>query len=483
MQLPLLHNIAPTLPSTPCGTLETSSFEHQSQTVRRKEATATRQTTDTGCRGKLALTGPPDSGAYVYLDVIYQNHSGRSGEIAYRCADFQITGRVLAARRSHSLAIPRAALRQEPTVRFAADVPIEIEATTVRADYYDYFGLRSRSADPQRWAAAAARSRQAAAVIPRSVQWFITWKCNFACAYCWQEVSSELYRAGRANRIPPERWAASIQRLEPRELYLTGGEPTLYRQLPEFIGLLSPDIELEMTSNLGPSFSVDRFLEHVAPERFRELVLSLHPTQIDPADFFAKLDRLHAAGYRNLAVEMVMYPQNLPAAQDVFDRCRDLGISLCFDPYVPAAHDPVGRDAEADGRDAPLGRSGRRLHPRAGRACANAELRSAAILGRSRRSGGGGPRAIFCPAGSRRINVDELGDAYCCMSAVDRSKLFDRLALPHYAPIGNIFAPDFQMLEEPILCWESFRCSSCDLYSLDSAWTAAPGAATLPLPE
>jgi MoaA/NifB/PqqE/SkfB family radical SAM enzyme len=482
MELPLLHDMAPVLPIASFAASGLPSAERVALGVCWNQVRATNEINRTVCRGKLELTRLPETGAYAYLDVIYQNHAGRRGKIAYRCADFQTTGRVLEHRRSHSLAIPLAALRKEPTVHFAADVPFEIEATTVRADYYDYFGLHSRSADPNGWAAELGRSRRAAAAIPSSVQWFITWKCNFACAYCWQEVSSELYRAGRANRIPPERWAAGIQRLEPRELYLTGGEPTLYRQLPEFIGLLSPEIELEMTSNFGPSFSVDRFLEHVAPERFRELVLSLHPTQVDPAIFFAKLDRLHAAGYRGLAVEMVMYPKNIPFAQDALERCRELGISLCFDPYVPAAHDPVGRDgnlmaemrkwvdaAAAHTRELSVLRSRNFDLPQIW------EVRGqAAVAGRA---------PIFCPAGSRRINVDELGDAFCCMSAVDRSKLFDRLALPHYAPIGNIFASDFQMLEQPILCWESFRCSSCDVIALNSAWTVAPGATTPPLPE
>lgn len=291
-----------------------------------------------------------------------------------------------------------------------------------------------------------------------------------------------MYRAGRANRIAPETWAASFQRLKPRELFLTGGEPTLYKQLPEFIGLLPHDIELVMHSNFGRSFSVDRFLEHVAPDRFRELVLSLHPTQIEPAEYFAKLGRLHAAGYRGLMVEMVLYPQNLPVAGEAFERCRELGISLRFDPYVPAVHDPVGRDAAlmaemrgwvdkaaAHTKDLGAVRGWNFDRPQFWEVKGQPEL-----AGRS---------PIFCPAGSQRVNVDELGDVYTCMSAIDRSKLFDRLALPHYAPTGNIFSKDFQFLDRPILCWESFRCSSCDFQSLDSAWTKSPCESSLPLPE
>jgi hypothetical protein len=150
---------------------------------------------------------------------------------------------------------------------------------------------------------------------------------------------------------------------------------------------------------------------------------------------------------------------------------------------VPAANDPVGRD------DALMAQ----MHDWVQRAADYTH-----DLGKMRLwsfekpqfwESASGPRPrghapIFCPAGSRRVNVDDEGDVYVCMSAIDRSKIFDRLSLPHYAPIGNLFDDQFALLERPILCWESFRCSACDFQVVDPAWTLVPGAAaTLPLPE
>ena len=77
---------------------------------------------------------------------------------------------------------------------------------------------------------------------------------------------------------------------------------------------------------------------------------------------------------------------------------------------------------------------------------------------------------IFCPAGSLRINVDSTGDAYTCMSAIDRSKLFGDYALPHYKSIGNILDGTFKRLEEPVICWEKFRCSACDYQRVGKYW-------------
>ena len=77
---------------------------------------------------------------------------------------------------------------------------------------------------------------------------------------------------------------------------------------------------------------------------------------------------------------------------------------------------------------------------------------------------------IFCPAGWKKINVDFEGNIFTCMSAIDRSKLFHQSAMPHYTPIANIFDKDFELKKEPVICWESFRCSACDYQMLQHAW-------------
>jgi len=436
-----------------------------------------------GSVGHFYLSQLPDSGAYVYLDVVYAARSAARGQIDFRCADFSRSGRVLpGGRRSHSLAVPMAALHKSRTVSFQSTTPITIESAVVRADYYDFFGLQSQAVDRTRYDAEEARSQELAEPIGRSVQWFVTWKCNFTCAYCWQEVAAEAYRGGRANRIEPRVWADRFERLEPRELYLTGGEPSLYKQLPQLIAMLDPGIELVMHSNLGKAFHLAPFIEHVATDRFRELTFSLHPTQCKLDEFFGKLTELQQAGYLNLMAEMVLYPQNLPFAAEVLDRCKAMNMPLRYDPYVPAADDPVGRDEPLLAR----------MRDWVDRASSHTERLGGLRLWSFEKpqywqhgaAPAAGRAAIFCPAGSKRINVDDEGDVYVCMSAIDRSKIFDRLALPHYAPIGNLFDDRFELLERPVVCWESFRCSACDFQVVDRAWTRVPAAPRgLPLPE
>jgi radical SAM protein with 4Fe4S-binding SPASM domain len=92
---------------------------------------------------------------------------------------------------------------------------------------------------------------------------------------------------------------------------------------------------------------------------------------------------------------------------------------------------------------------------------------------------------IYCPAGWKKINIDFEGNIFTCMSAVDRSKLFHSTAMPHYSPIANIFDDNFELQKEPILCWESFRCSACDYQMIKHSWTPFKNEFNyqLPIPE
>jgi hypothetical protein len=82
------------------------------------------------------------------------------------------------------------------------------------------------------------------------------------------------------------------------------------------------------------------------------------------------------------------------------------------------------------------------------------------------------------------IVVDPEGYAYVCLSASVRAKLFGPCSLPHYQPIGNILDKDIELLERPLICWESFRCSGDQFQHLSPAWTLlSDRLGPLPLPE
>jgi len=456
-------------------------------------------TDDTQSSGELRVALLPTSGAYAYIDVIYSARNLNGGQIVYSCGDFKLEGKVLdGGRRSHSLAIPLAALRKNRIVNFNSTAPLAIESAVLRRDYYDFMGIQWANRDDAQMARSEQLAMQRTSHVGPYIMWFVTWKCNFTCAYCWQEVSSDQYRRGKANRIEPEVWVDRFHKLNPTDIYFTGGEPTLYKKLPELISMLDPKIRLTMTSNFSRTFVLERFQELVKPDRFSELTFSMHPTQFGVPEFFEKLTKMKSAGWKNVGVEMVLYPQNLQFAGEVLERAFDLQVSVKFDPYVPAANDPAARDetfmAEMRkwvDRGADYSRKLGELQvwdfnkPQYGEVMPVTAPLPVISQSDDPPPCGSGRDPIFCPAGSRRVTIDELGDVYSCMSAVDRSKLFDRLALPHYTPLGNLFQDGgFQMLERPIPCWESFRCSACDFQVLDIGWTKMPETAVqLPLPE
>lgn len=356
---------------------------------------------------------------------------------------------------------------------------------SIRNNFYDYLGLWSFNSTEANIAAEKS-CLSSAANTGLFAQWFVTWKCNYSCKYCWQEENANSYRGERISRRKPEEWAAKFNEMKLSHLYFTGGEPSLYKELPQLISMLDPNIGLLMTTNLGGSFNVDRFVSLVPPGRFVELMASCHPTQIDYAEFIGKMRQLRAAGFTGLGVEMVMYPENIECAEPLIRDCRELGIKLRFDRFVPAGtYQPLdgallqridGYIEQANEVTSVATVSEVSWYDSVGTSAPTVSL-AEPDLGSLRN------KAVLCPAGSSRINIDGDGQAFPCMSSIDRAKLFGIHALPHYRPIGNIFDADFRLFDRPVVCWEAFRCSACDYQVLAKSWRTFKADRTFPLPE
>ncbi|MEX3854200.1 radical SAM protein [Paraburkholderia sp. BR10923] len=399
--------------------------------------------------------------AQVYVDISYSTQ--QRGSIEF-CGGAVTSALLTGGPRLISVMLPRHAI-ENGYLAFRSSTEFEVISAVVRKDFYDFLQLNQSGANQERLAIATDRSGH----IPLSIQWFVTWHCNYSCEYCWQEVESDKYRIGTISKTSPREWAESFNRLNPAELFLSGGEPSLYKALPEFISLLDRSIELVMHSNLGPSFSVEKFIEFVALDRFKELTFSFHPSQTSFDDYFAKLERLAKAGFRNLKVEMVLYPPHLEHAQRVYDWCEQHRVELRFDPYTPAKISMLQRTPGQIEQMKVWTKKAAALVEQLGRKEVY-QFEHKPYWGDEDGSELDLHAPIYCSAGSRRINVDGDGNAYTCMSAIDRTKLFGDKALPHYASIGNVLESGFQLLEKPIPCWEAFRCSACDFQVLDSAW-------------
>ncbi len=178
----------------------------------------------------------------------------------------------------------------------------------------------------------------------RLLTWFVTWQCNYRCPYCWERLEEEKYRGlGKSSiDISPEEWADAINRVKPRELYITGGEPSLYRGLPRVIDRLNDSIALRMTTNFGQSFDLSAYEQAIRNGRFRHITASFHPSEVGTEFFYEKVRRAKNMGIVEncgFSIEMVLFPDDLSKAEDLLAFCEAEDIDVSPDIY----NDPKSR--------------------------------------------------------------------------------------------------------------------------------------------
>jgi len=333
---------------------------------------------------------------------------------------------------------------------------IELKSIINRENYYDFLGLEQLQDEESQ--TNLNHSILTAMTIPISIQWFVTWKCNMKCGYCWQESAKTIYRKLKTRfDIPIEKWAERINEIAPRKIYFTGGEPSLFKGLPKLVNLINEYTRFDLTSNFGRTFILDEWKD-VDFSRWDYIAFSIHPTQWNSPDlFFQKLEdffKLKNVDKSKIGIEMVLHPDNIklvdPQAIIDFSHKHNL-IAPHLDPFVDSNVPKFTPSVIRDENELTF-----------------TDVSDKFISTDTQTEKGRTP--LYCAAGMRRINIDSDGNVFTCMSAIDRSKLFDYSAMPHYQPISNIFDDDFKLNDRPILCWESYRCSACDYDTLDVTW-------------
>lgn len=302
---------------------------------------------------------------------------------------------------------------------------------------------------------------QNASPAPVSLQWFATWKCNYKCSYCWQETTRDSYRKVKNADVTPDEWIEAFSRIPVQEFYISGGEPTVLPGMLDIVNGIGQRVPITMTSNLGKSFDVDKWIKEVDPNNLDCVTFSFHPTQQSWEEYSSKITRFSDAfGGHKTGCELVMHPDQRHFEQGVRDIQKELDLrTINIDVYhIQPAKFP----------------------PKSGEGTDRCPHQDTSLTMAPRATDKTDP--VYCSAGVNRVNVDPLGDVYTCMSAIDRGKMFGKEALPHYRSIGNVFE-GFSMSREPTLCWEKFRCSACDASIVQDSWTPHPHPYELPLPE
>ena len=117
---------------------------------------------------------------------------------------------------------------------------------------------------------------------------YLTLKCNLHCSYC---VNEKVDGADKSREsVPPSAWAKAINRAG-RHVVFTGGEPFLYKNLPDLINAIDPFLAVSIYSNM--SFDVTKILSQI--KREASFFVSWHAHQKpDRAIFLANAKAIQA---------------------------------------------------------------------------------------------------------------------------------------------------------------------------------------------
>lgn len=260
-----------------------------------------------------------------------------------------------------------------------------------------------------------------------SVIWFLTWKCNFKCPYCW-----EVQRQRRGEFIPEdfkawEDWSQAWNRLRPKTLDITGGEPWLQPGFIEMLEAFDPGIQVAITTNA--SGDLTEFVQKISPQKVFSMTLSFHPTQrMQPDLFLGKALMLKNRGF-NITVNFVTWPEQMwliPQYKDMFEK---YGIRFHVDPYAPTPFYPYEFSEHE-----------------------KAFLKQYIGEDRSHWFGDVEQYPVLCSGGYDHLNVHPDGDAYRCIN----DKIFNK------NKVGNVLDASFSLNDSWTRCEDYHRCPGCD---------------------
>lgn len=123
------------------------------------------------------------------------------------------------------------------------------------------------------------------------IEWILGNVCNYKCSYCIPELNSGTNRPPSLNQALDffnnlDQYYGTV----PKQLHISGGEPTLWKDFLVFIEKLNPEIFLLVTSNGSRTLNWWERWKQVAENR-AALSLSFHP-EFSSVDHFVKLCHL-----------------------------------------------------------------------------------------------------------------------------------------------------------------------------------------------
>src|SRR5215471_1172892 len=156
-------------------------------------------------------------------------------------------------------------------------------------------------------------------VFPNRLMIFLlpTYRCNYRCSYC-MVVTKHDYTTffPKSGERTAAEWCAALEKLPPAQVYIQGGEPMLYAELPELLNRLPAKHQVVgMVTNLSMPVSVYQRIR-----RKMHLNASLHREHTEPGEFLEKVKEL--SGQFHVHVNLVATPENITALEGLSQQMR-----------------------------------------------------------------------------------------------------------------------------------------------------------------
>jgi MoaA/NifB/PqqE/SkfB family radical SAM enzyme len=156
-----------------------------------------------------------------------------------------------------------------------------------------------------------------------------TFRCNYKCSYCPVVTKFDFGTVwNMQSEMPATTWIAALEKLPPTVIYIAGGEPFLYRDLPQLVNELPAKHSLVgIVTNLSVHAPVYRRIT-----KRIHLNVSFHREFATQEQFIAKIRELKDQFH--ICVNLVATPENLPMIEEVRATFQTNEIDLHVDPYV-----------------------------------------------------------------------------------------------------------------------------------------------------
>lgn len=159
---------------------------------------------------------------------------------------------------------------------------------------------------------------------------WITFRCNYKCSYCPVVTKFNFEKIYDKNQEQdPDVWIAALDKLPQANIYLSGGEPFIYKGLPDFVNSQKKHKILGIVTNGTVPVDV-----YARIKRKTHLNLSYHSEFIAQQSFIDKIKKLKELKKFHLNVNIVATRENLPMIAEFKEHLVDESISLHIDPLI-----------------------------------------------------------------------------------------------------------------------------------------------------